>query len=340
MDRTRGISALDAIQRPKLAPLPPDIESAELLTPVEVESVAPAVAAAPTAPSAAELVPPSIPPEPPVAVAPEPELAVPHTPMHGHSPASFEQPAPTPWAEVAATTPPTDNATPSEFEGMFPPTGAEVAAQLQAEQDREEAKAAAAKANAEVQSSRFRKRKTPAIVKKPQTGDLRPPGMSPIVMQILNGVAILALIVVAYFGYLLYQRVQSATLVTQLESGQCVTDFFSEAEGEFRNVFLVNTGDCAELHAYEVFSTSSTVFDDIGTSDYLGVERTFAMGQEYCQAQYDEFVGGNFLTSPWQVWTFVPTEPRWDRGERKVQCLVGDASEQVLIEGSLKDTGK
>lgn len=215
-----------------------------------------------------------------------------------------------------------------DFGGMFPPTGAEMAAQLEAKQKQ-----------AQVDKTEDTTAKTSKRNKKDSRADLRPAGMSPVVKQVLNGVAILAMLGVAYYGYLFIDRVQSATLVTELESGQCISDFFNEVEGEFRNVFVVDITDCEKAHAYEVFTTSNGVFSDVTTEAYPGVERTFAIGQDFCRAQYDGFVGGEFASSPWQVWTFVPTEPRWGRGDRKVQCLVGDANETVLVEGTLEGAG-
>ncbi len=215
-----------------------------------------------------------------------------------------------------------------DFDGMFPPTGAEMAAHMEAQKNQAKAE------EVEGEKSKAAKHK-----KKDSRPDLRPPGMSPVVKKVLNGIAILAVLGVAYYGYLFIDRVQSATLVTELESGQCISDFFSEVEGEFRNVFVVDTTDCDKAHAYEVFTTSNSVFSDVTSEGYPGVERTFAIGQDFCRAQYDEFVGGEFASSPWQVWTFVPTEPRWGRGDRKVQCLVGDANETVLVEGTLEGAG-
>ncbi len=221
----------------------------------------------------------------------------------------------------------------------FPPTGEEVAAQLAAEQAAKEAKQAEHEAAQEAEmASRLTRKGRKAGAKDKEKLDLRPAGVSPVVKNALNIIAGLAVLGVLFAGYLFYQRVQSATLVTQLESGECVSDFFSRAEGEFRNVFVVNTTDCENPHAYEVFSTAENVFSEAGTN-YPGIERTFAIGQEFCRAEYDAFVGGDFATSPWQVWTFVPTETRWDRGERKVQCLVGDAVQRQLVEGSLQGAG-
>lgn len=225
--------------------------------------------------------------------------------------------------------------------GEFPPTAQEIAAKLEADQAEKEAKKAAAKAEATGGKTRSRGKAdagTKVKLKPDGKVDLRPEGHSPVIRKALNVVAGLAVIGVLAAGYLFFREVQEAERVTQLVEGQCVENFFSETEAEFRTVFLVDTTDCANPHAYEVFSTSESVFGEQATT-YPGVERTFEIGQEYCQGQYDSFVGGDFASSPWQVWTFVPTEPRWIDGDRKVQCLIGDAAEETLTEGSLRGAG-
>lgn len=167
-----------------------------------------------------------------------------------------------------------------------------------------------------------------------------PASGSPVVKFALNVIGVLAAVGLGYAALNFYTNVASLQRVTELDAGQCVEDFFSPAEGEFQNVFVVTTTNCANPHAYEVFTTSNTVFSDVTESSYPGVEETFAVGQDFCRAEYDAFVSGDFVASPWQVWTFVPTELRWDRGERKVQCLVGDAMESQLVEGSLEGWGR
>ena len=175
--------------------------------------------------------------------------------------------------------------------------------------------------------------------------DLTPKGYQAktIVSHLVKLVCAVFVAVLAFVGFGVFQEIRNTSLVTQLTSGQCVEDFFTPSEGEFRNVFTVGTTDCANPHAYEVFATSTEAFAEASTesnANYPGIEASFASGQAFCESQYDDFVGGDFATSPWQVWTFVPTEKRWSEGDRNVQCLVGDAAEVNLIEGTLADAGE
>lgn len=177
-----------------------------------------------------------------------------------------------------------------------------------------------------------------------QKPNLTPKGyrLKTIVTRLVQLVCLAFVGVLAFVGYQVFDEVRNTSLVTELASGQCVEDFFTSGQGEFRNVFTVRTTDCLNPHAYEVFATSTEAFADASTesnADYPGIEGVFALGQEFCESEYDEFVGGDFATSPWQVWTFVPTENRWSEGDRNVQCLVGDAAQINLIEGTLAGAG-
>jgi hypothetical protein len=137
-------------------------------------------------------------------------------------------------------------------------------------------------------------------------------------------------------GYVYLNVLAGNTLVTSLQEGQCVTEFFGESEQEFDEIFDVKTSECVNPHAYEVYAAAATVYPD---SDYPGVEEAFRLGQAFCMSEYDEFVGGVYATSPWDVWTFVPTSQRWTAGDRVVQCLVGDFNQTSLTVGTLKGAG-
>lgn len=131
---------------------------------------------------------------------------------------------------------------------------------------------------------------------------------------------------------------QNTTLVTSLETGDCVQDFFSTgADGEFVQIFLVNTTSCGEPHAMEVYARTELLWID---DRYPGVEQSFSTGQDFCFDQYDRFVGGDYSTSPYEVWTFVPVEGSWSQGDRTVQCLVGHVDEFTLTTGTLEGAGR
>lgn len=138
-------------------------------------------------------------------------------------------------------------------------------------------------------------------------------------------------------GYVYLNVVEGNTLVTSLQEGQCVAQFFGESDQEFEEIFDVKTTECINPHAYEVYAAAATVYP---VSDYPGVEETFRLGQAFCMSEYDRFVGGVHATSPWDVWTFVPTSQRWAQSDRVVQCLVGDFNQTSLTVGTLHGAGR
>ena len=125
--------------------------------------------------------------------------------------------------------------------------------------------------------------------------------------------------------------------VSQLQAGECVENFFdSGADGTFVEINAVSTVDCADPHAYEVFTTNAALFPD---ADFPGVEEAFAIGQEFCLTEYEPFIdGGRENLATWDVWTFVPPEAAFDGDrDRVVQCLVGDFNGEMLVEGTLRN---
>jgi hypothetical protein len=138
-------------------------------------------------------------------------------------------------------------------------------------------------------------------------------------------------------GYVYLNVLAGNTLVTSLQEGQCVAEFFGESEQEFDEIFDVKTTECVNPHAYEVYAATATVYP---VSDYPGVEEAFRLGQAFCMSEYDRFVGGVYATSPWDVWTFVPTSQRWTQSDRVVQCLVGDFNQTSLTVGTLEGAGR
>ena len=138
----------------------------------------------------------------------------------------------------------------------------------------------------------------------------------------------------AVTGVVVGRAFENTTVVSNLGSGDCVRDFFSAgADGEYVEVFLVDTVPCAEPHAMEVYSVTDLLWN---ATEYPGVDAAFADGQSWCFAQYDAFVGGDYDTSMYDVWTFVPQQRSWDAGDRTVQCLVGRYDETTLTSGTLE----
>lgn len=151
---------------------------------------------------------------------------------------------------------------------------------------------------------------------------------------IVGIVMVVGLIVTAI---LIGGALKGTTIVNNLDRGDCVSDFFQNgADGEYVEIFLVQTSPCSEAHALEVFAVTDLLWSE---RDYPGVEESFTEGQNWCFDQYDSFVGGDYETSPYDVWTFVPVQASWAQGDRTVQCLVGQFDEITLTTGSLEGAG-
>ena len=146
--------------------------------------------------------------------------------------------------------------------------------------------------------------------------------------------AVLALAVIAAVVFFVSRLLGDTAIVSQLNEGECVENFFETAEdGTFVEIFSVSTVDCAQPHAYEVFTTNAALFPD---DAFPGIEEAFATGQEFCLTEYEAFIDGDRENlSTWDVWTFVPPESSWE-GDRNVQCLVGDFNQETLFEGTLR----
>ena len=151
-----------------------------------------------------------------------------------------------------------------------------------------------------------------------------------------------ALMVVGFtvVGVLVGRQVASLAVIDDLEVGQCVSDHFepvnNAAEGEFFEILFVSRADCSEAHAYEVYAAASlwetsTVFP--------GVDAAFWQGEGYCQEQYAQFLGDDYLSLPYEFFTFVPTVELWNDGHRDAQCLIGHGDGATLVTGSLRDAG-
>ncbi len=147
--------------------------------------------------------------------------------------------------------------------------------------------------------------------------------------------ALAALLVVGGIGYFVTQQLGGTSIVSDLESGECIENFFdSDEAGSFVEIFVVSTVDCSEPHAYEVFTTTAGLFPN---DTYPGIQESFAIGQDFCLNEYVAFIGGGPENlSTWDVWTFVPPEDAWG-GDRSVQCLVGDFEQTTRFEGTLQN---
>lgn len=152
-----------------------------------------------------------------------------------------------------------------------------------------------------------------------------------------NVVIGLVVVVLAGFvavGVIFAQAFGDTTFVASLETGDCLANYFETgADGEYIEVFLVDTPPCEEPHAMEVYADTNLLWT---SPDYPGIDEAFRIGEAWCFEQYDVFIGGDYEVSAYEVWTFVPQEQGWNSGDRTVQCLVGHYDEVTLTTGTLE----
>ena len=178
---------------------------------------------------------------------------------------------------------------------------------------------------------------SPGVQPTPTSPPPQPSG-GPRTRTVVGVVVGLLLVAIGVSAFLVAQGLSGLTLVSNLERGECVENFFNEGNnGEFEEIFFVGTTDCSNPHAYEVFATTDLLWSD---SVYPGADEAYFDGEALCLSQYDEFVGGDFWSSPYDVVTFVPTPDGWEQGDRSVQCLVGYEDGVTTVTGSLENAGR
>ncbi|WP_261163886.1 septum formation family protein [Microbacterium sp. Marseille-Q6965] len=114
-----------------------------------------------------------------------------------------------------------------------------------------------------------------------------------------------------------------------------VGDCLLEPDGE--EVFDVEAVPCAEAHDYEVYHEFEV---DLG-DEWPGEEAIGTAADEGCYAEFENFAGISFEESA-SLWytAFTPLEASWADGDRLVQCIIYEASDDsgmeiAQVEGSL-----
>jgi len=152
--------------------------------------------------------------------------------------------------------------------------------------------------------------------------------------NVLIGVVLVVIAGLVTTGLIVARAFENTTIVSNLDRGDCVRDFFEQdSDGNYIEMFLVNTTPCGQPHATEVYAVTEVLW---ASDEYPGLDGTFADGQNWCLEQYDGFVGGQYETSLYEVWTFVPVKDSWKTGDRTVQCLVGQFDAVTLTTGTLE----
>lgn len=151
---------------------------------------------------------------------------------------------------------------------------------------------------------------------------------------------VVAAICIGVFAVLVGREVANLTVIDDIAVGECVVDHFQPlddtAEGEFFEILFVSRTDCAQAHAYEAYAAEALWrAGDV----FPGVDASFNQGENYCQAQYEQFLGEGFRNTPYEFFTFVPTVDLWNEGHRDVQCFIGHSDGTTLVTGSLRGAG-
>ncbi|MDC0071608.1 septum formation family protein [Gammaproteobacteria bacterium] len=131
-----------------------------------------------------------------------------------------------------------------------------------------------------------------------------------------------------------------------LRVGDCFNDVATKdlVEGEYIEVSSVEGVPCSTLHQSEVFSKSSSLFND--KNSFPDEETLSNNSYDYCSEQLPLFLGLDFFSE--QVDTqieefnnkitlrfYFPTEEGWRTGDRTVDCIITSKGEGLLI--SYKD---
>jgi hypothetical protein len=111
-----------------------------------------------------------------------------------------------------------------------------------------------------------------------------------------------------------------------LDAGDC----FNVAHDLIPHYNLVNCGSPHDGEAYAVIKAQES-------GSYPGVDG-FGADDPTCAAARQQYVDGNLNTSIYQPVTLVPNELAWDRGVRRLVCIVQSADGNRLT-GSVRGTG-
>ncbi len=88
---------------------------------------------------------------------------------------------------------------------------------------------------------------------------------------------------------------------------------------------------CGQPHAWEVFAATELQGDD-----FPGAGKVQDLAEEFCNDQFNAFIGRSVSKSEYHLTVLQPTKQTWnDAGDRQVTCLAGDGEGKV--EGSLRN---
>ena len=113
----------------------------------------------------------------------------------------------------------------------------------------------------------------------------------------------------------------TTTPVTDLSQGQCIVD---DAVADWPGIEVQTTSvaPCETEHQAEVFA----LIEVEGGEDapFPGAEALAAQAEDECQAQFNEYVGIDFVDSRLDIIHLAPTATSWEQGDRQIVCTLFD----------------
>jgi hypothetical protein len=116
--------------------------------------------------------------------------------------------------------------------------------------------------------------------------------------------------------------------VFSLSVGDCFNDPDDLAE-----VSDVEIVDCGGSHDNEVYASY-----EMSDGDFPGRTAVQNDAGENCVAEFDPYVGTDYLSSSLDISALTPTDQSWDQGDREVVCFLFDLNGAQLTT-STKGTG-
>ena len=97
--------------------------------------------------------------------------------------------------------------------------------------------------------------------------------------------------------------------------------------------FTVQTVPCSEPHSEEIYAAVTPP-----EGDFPGYEAIDAQAKEMCTAEFESFVGLPYEDSTLHMNLVIPTEERWDAGDRTALCTIYDPDGETA--GTLADANR
>lgn len=114
-----------------------------------------------------------------------------------------------------------------------------------------------------------------------------------------------------------------------------VGDCFDDPPSLTDVVNNVDVIDCDDAHDNEIYA----VVDYPEEGGYPGDAAVREFADEICIAEFESFVGFDYLQSELDLGYFWPTDESWDAGDRAVQCFVYEL-DGSKASGSLESAGR